>query len=60
MIHSESLKSYNYKVLVRPQEYCSTVWCPFTDSNISNIEAVQRRAARWVNMTMDILPVSQK
>ena len=48
-IHSESLKSSAYKVLVRPQlEYCSTVWCPFTDSNISKLEAVQRRAARWV------------
>ena len=36
-------------VLVRPQlEYCSTVWCPFTDSNISKLEAVQRRTARWV------------
>ena len=48
-IHSESLKSSAYKVLVRPQlEYCSTVWRPFTDSNISKLEAVQRRAARWV------------
>ena len=48
-IHSESLKSSAYKVHVRPQlEYCSTVWCPFTDSNISKLEAVQRRAARWV------------
>ena len=42
-------KSSAYKVLVHPQlEYCSTVWCPFTDSNISKLEAVQRRAARWV------------
>jgi len=47
MIHSESSA---YKVLVRPQlEYCSTVFCPFTDSNISRLGAVQRRAARWVN-----------
>ena len=46
-IHSESLKYSAYKV--RPQlEYCSTVWCPFTDSNISKLEVVQRRAARWV------------
>ena len=38
-----------YKVLVCPHlEYCSTVWCPFTDSNISKREAVQCRAARWV------------
>ena len=48
-IHSESLKTSAYKVLVRPQlEYCSTVWCPFTDSNISKLESVQRRAARCV------------
>ena len=38
-----------YTVLDRPQlEYCSTVWCPFEDSNSSKLEAVQRRAARWV------------
>ena len=48
-IHSESLKSSAYKVLVRPQlEYYSTVGFPFTDSNIYKLEAVQRRAARWV------------
>ena len=48
-IHSKSLKSSAYKVLDRPQlEYCSTVWCPFTDSNISKLESVQRRAARCV------------
>ena len=48
-IHSESLKSSAYKVLVCPQlEYCSTVWYPFTDSNISKLEAVLLRAARWV------------
>ena len=60
-IHPGSLNTYVYKVLVRPQfEYCSTVWCPFTDSNISKLEAAQRRAARWVKMTMNRLPVSQK
>ena len=61
-IHSESLNSSAYKVLVCPQlEYCSTVWCPFTDLDISKLEAVQRRAARWVkHMTMDRLPGSQK
>ena len=46
-IHPESLKTSAYKVLIRPQlEYCSTVWCPFTDPNVSKFEAVQRRAAR--------------
>ena len=59
-IHSKSLKFSAYKVLVRPElEYCFTVWCPFTDSNISKLEAVQRRAARWVRYDYG-LPVSQK
>ena len=48
-IHPKKLKSSAYKVLVCPHlEYCSTVWCPFTDSNISKREAVQCRAARLV------------
>ena len=60
-IHSESLKFSAYKVLVRPQlEYCSTVWCPFTDSNISKLEAVQRIVPYGSNMIMDRLQVSQK
>jgi len=49
MIYSESLKSSAYKVLVRPKlVYCSTVLCPFTDSNIAKLEAVKCRAARWI------------
>ena len=37
-----------YKTLVRPQlEYAATVWDPWTQTNISKIEAVQRRAARF-------------
>jgi len=49
LIHSESLNSSVYTVLVRPQlEYCSKVWCPFTDSNIAKLEAVKCRAARWI------------
>ena len=37
-----------YKILVRPQlEYGSTVWSPYTQSNIHKIEMVQRRAIRW-------------
>jgi len=31
----------------RELEYCSSVWSPFSDSGISQIEAIQRRAARW-------------
>ena len=48
-IHPGSLNTSVYKVLVRPQfEYCSTVLCLFTDSNIAKLEAVKRRAARWI------------
>ena len=37
-----------YKTLVRPQlEYGSTVWSPYTQSNIHKTEMVQRRAIRW-------------
>ena len=37
-----------YKTLVRPLvEYSSSVWSPYTKSNIARLEMVQRRAARW-------------
>ena len=40
------VKSTCYKTLVRPQlEYAATVWGPWTQTNISKIEAVQQRAA---------------
>ena len=33
---------------MRPQlEYASTVWSPYTATDITNLEAVQRRAVRW-------------
>ena len=49
-VHSTQLKSVAYKTLVRPQlEYCSTVWSPYTQTNIAKLEAVQRRAARWAS-----------
>jgi len=38
-----------YKSLVRPiLEYAATVWAPYTCGNINAIEAVQRRAARFI------------
>ena len=48
-VKSEKLKSTAYKTLVLPQlEYCSEVWSPHTTDHIEQLEAVQRRAARWV------------
>ena len=47
-IHNENIKSLAYKTLVRPQlEYASAVWSPHTETQIGQLEAVQRRAARW-------------
>ena len=42
------LKEMAYKTLVHPLvEYSSSVWSPYTKSNIARLETVQRRAARW-------------
>jgi hypothetical protein len=47
-VNSIPLKSMAYQTLVRPQlEYSSEVWSPYTQTQIDQIEAVQRRAARW-------------
>ena len=44
-----SLKESAYKTFVRPiLEYACTVWDPHTQDNITKLEAVQRRAARFV------------
>ena len=45
----KSIRQTTYQTLVRPQlKYASPVWSPHTDTNVSKIETVQRRAARWV------------
>ena len=42
-------KAQCYTSLVRPiLEYASTAWDPYTSKNIQQLEAVQRRAARFV------------
>ena len=39
----------SYSTFVWPiLDYCSTIWSPYTMSNINKIEAIQRRAARFV------------
>ena len=48
-IHSTKLKEMAYKTLVRPLvEYSASVWDPYSDRNIHQLEMVQRRAARYV------------
>ena len=43
------IKAQSYQALVRPiLEYVSTSWDPYTKSNIQQLEAVQRRASRFV------------
>ena len=48
-ISSTKIKETAYKTFVRPiLEYACTVWDPHTQTNIDRLEAVQRRAARFV------------
>jgi hypothetical protein len=43
------IKEQAHQTLVRPLvEYASTVWNPYAKTEINKIEAVQRRAARYV------------
>ena len=48
-ISASNIKEKTYKVFVRPLlEYAASVWDPYSQKNIAKIEAVQRRAARFV------------
>ena len=46
----QAAKETAYKTFIRPiVEYAATTWAPFTDTETSKIEMVQRRAARFVS-----------
>ena len=48
-IGSSKIKEKAYKTFIRPLlEYSATVWDPYTQKNKDRLEAVQRRAARFV------------
>ena len=50
-VHNNDIKSTAYTTLVRPQlEYASTVWS-HTATNMTKLEAIQRRSARWATET---------
>ena len=49
-IKNKRIKETAFKGLVRPAtEYCATIWDPHHQKYIDQVEAVQRRAARFVN-----------
>ena len=53
----EKIKKQAYHALVRPHlEYASSVWDPHVQKQINDIEAVQRRAARFVKRCYDRTP----
>ena len=46
---STKTRELAYKALVRPRlEYATSAWDPYTAAHTSSLEAVQRRAARWI------------
>jgi len=55
---SFKVKSFANLTYVRPiLEYASTVWSPYTKSNIAKVEMVQQKAARYVFNDFHHIPV---
>ena len=45
----QNIREYTYKQLVLPLiDYCSAIWDPYTKNDISKLEMLQHRAARFV------------
>ena len=45
-----ALREMAYKTLVRPLvEYSSSIWSPYTKTNVDKCEMIQRMAARWTS-----------
>ena len=48
VLASRHTKEVAYKSLVRPQlEYAAPIWHSYNDTDIDQVEKVQRTAARW-------------
>ena len=58
---SENAKRSAYVTIVRPiLEYATAVWDPYRQEQIDSIEAVQRRAARFIKETItELLPLQK-
>ena len=55
---SAEVKTMAYNSIVRPHlEYLSGCWNPHTKLNIDKVEAVQRRASRFVPTTMTTVQI---
>ena len=56
---SKEVEDSAYNMIVRPHlEYASTCWNPYNKRNIDKIEAVQRRAAKFLLIFYDYHPTA--